>query len=124
MIGRKREIEELNRLYNSDQAQLVAIYGRRRVGKTYLVDQNFSGRITFRHAGLSPVEAKESGRGAMKDQLMNFYQSLLLHGATKEKCPKSWLEAFFMLENYLQSIDDGTRQLIFLDELPWMDTPR
>ena len=37
MIGRKQESEELNRIYNRNKAELVAIYGRRRVGKTYLV---------------------------------------------------------------------------------------
>ena len=56
MIGRERESKDLNRLYNSGRAELVAIYGRRRVGKTFLVDETFAGRITFRHAGLSPVE--------------------------------------------------------------------
>lgn len=54
MIGRKREIEELNELYESDKAELVAIYGRRRVGKTYLVDNVFKGKIAFGHAGLAP----------------------------------------------------------------------
>lgn len=54
MVGRKKEIEELNRIYNSNRAQLVAVYGRRRVGKTYLVDEAFKGKMTFRHAGLSP----------------------------------------------------------------------
>ena len=49
-------LEELNRIYNSNRAQLVAVYGRRRIGKTYLVDEAFKGRITFRHAGLSPIE--------------------------------------------------------------------
>lgn len=55
MIGRKKEIDELNTLYQSQKAELVAVYGRRRVGKTYLVDQVFKGKFAFRHAGLSPV---------------------------------------------------------------------
>ena len=54
MIGRKKEIDELQRLYNSGKAELVAVYGRRRIGKTYLVDETFKGYITFRHAGISP----------------------------------------------------------------------
>ena len=48
MIGRKKETTELNKLYDKNSAEFVAIYGRRRVGKTYLVDETFSGRITFR----------------------------------------------------------------------------
>lgn len=122
MIGRKREIDELNNLYNSNKAELVAIYGRRRIGKTYLVDETFKGRITFRHAGLSPVE--ENKTGMLKAQLEHFYYSLLLQGMKKSKKPGNWLEAFYMLEKFLDETDDGSRQLIFLDELPWLDTPR
>ena len=124
MVGRKQELEELNKLYNSGKAELVAIYGRRRIGKTYLVDTAFENRITFRHAGLSPVEAKDKKKGLLKEQLEHFYFSLQLQGMAKSHCPKSWLEAFFMLEKLLQSKDNGDRQVVFLDELPWMDTPQ
>lgn len=122
MIGRKKEVNELNNLYQSQKAEFVAIYGRRRIGKTYLVDETFKGKITFRHAGLSPAD--ESGSGLLSAQLEHFYYSLLMHGMKKEKKPKSWLEAFFMLEKFLEQIDDGGRQVVFLDELPWLDTPR
>ena len=78
MIGRKREIAELNRIYNRNKAELVAVYGRRRVGKTYLVDQVFKGKIIFRHAGLSPVEMKEMpGRSSLQKQLKHFYTFLI-----------------------------------------------
>lgn len=123
IIGRKREIEELNQLYNSDKSEFIAIYGRRRVGKTFLVDQALKDKITFRHAGLSPVDA-EGNANNLKQQLQHFQQSLQLQGVKKARCPKNWLEAFFMLEMHLQSISTDKRQVIFLDELPWMDTPR
>ena len=122
MIGREREIKELNRLFNSDRAELVAIYGRRRVGKTYLVDETFSGRISFRHAGLSPCD--ESPKGLLRAQLTHFYNSLELYGMKPTEKPQNWLDAFFLLEKLLQNKDNGTRQLVFLDELPWLDTPR
>ena len=122
VIGRKKEIEELNNLYNSNKSEFVAIYGRRRIGKTYLVDETFKGRITFRHAGLSPVD--DNKKGMLKAQLEHFYYSLLLQGMKKSKKPETWLEAFYMLEKLLEEKDDGRRQLIFLDELPWLDTPR
>lgn len=122
MIGRKKEINELNRLYSSGKAELVAIYGRRRIGKTYLVDETFKGRITFRHAGLSPID--ENRKGQLKAQLEHFYYSLLLQGMKKSKKPSNWLEAFYMLETFLEQNDDGNRLLVFLDELPWLDTPR
>ena len=123
IIGREKEIAELNRLYSSSIPQFVAVYGRRRVGKTFLVDQTLKDHITFRHAGLSPVDYQQK-KNFMKEQLKSFYFSLIRHGMKKSHCPTSWLEAFFMLEMYLQSIDDGARQVVFLDELPWMDTPR
>ena len=125
MIGREEEIRRLNERYNSGNAELVAIHGRRRVGKTYLVNETFKGRITFRHAGLSPVEMDEMGGDSpLRKQLKHFYNSLLLHGMKKSRCPDDWLDAFLMLEMFLQSKDDGKRMLVFLDELPWMDTQR
>ena len=123
IIGREQETEELNGLYNSGRAEFVAVYGRRRVGKTFLVDETLKGKITFRHLGLSPVDERNQ-RNGLKEQLKYFYLSLLKHGMKKSKRPTSWLEAFFMLEMHLQSLDDGSRQVVFLAELPWMDTPR
>ena len=122
MIGREREIRELNKLYEKNKAELVAIYGRRRVGKTYLVDETFAGRITFRHAALSPAD--EESRGLLHAQLEHFYNSLDLYGMEKTEKPKNWLDAFLLLEKFLQKIDDGSRQVVFLDELPWLDTPQ
>ncbi|MDO4961697.1 MAG: ATP-binding protein [Eubacteriales bacterium] len=122
MIGRKREIHELNRLYDSSKAEFAAIYGRRRVGKTFLVDSVFGGRYAFRHAGLSPIEGEKVT--TLRDQLDHFYKSLLLYGMQKCEKPKSWLDAFFLLEKLLMDKDNGGKQVIFIDELPWLDTPR
>jgi len=66
MVGREKEKKELDKLYASNQAELVAIYGRRRIGKTYLVDEVFQDKITFRHAGLSPLE--EDTKGLLRAQ--------------------------------------------------------
>lgn len=123
MIGREEEIREMNERYDSGRPEFIAVYGRRRVGKTYLIDEALKDRITFRHAGLSPVD-EQNHKNGLKEQLRHFYLSLQLQGMRKSKCPSSWLEAFFMLEMHLQSIDNGSRQVVFLDELPWMDTPR
>lgn len=123
IIGRKTEIAELERLYRSDRAEFVAVYGRRRVGKTFLIKQLFKGRITFQHTGVSPVD-QNGDKNRMKTQLESFYFSMLNHGLEGFKKPKSWLEAFYQLEQLLDILDDGSRQIVFLDELPWMDTPR
>ena len=122
MIGRNEEIKILNKLYDSGRAELVAVYGRRRVGKTFLVDETFPNRFTFKHAGLSPAD--EDSKGLLKAQLHHFYNSLVMHGMESCEEPKNWLDAFLMLEIFLQKNDDGFRQLVFLDELPWLDSPR
>jgi len=75
IIGRKQEIEELNRLYNSDKAEFVAVYGRRRVGKTFLIKQSLKGKFAFQHTGVSPVD-QDGERNLMKTQLESFYYSL------------------------------------------------
>ena len=122
MIGRKEEIKELMDLYDSKEAQFVVIYGRRRVGKTYLVNETFQGKFTFRHAGLSP--SNELKVGMLKAQLDSFYESLIMQGMKKTEKPKSWMDAFFLLKQHLENVDTGARQLVFIDELPWLDTPR
>ena len=129
LIGREKESEILNRLYQKESAELVAVYGRRRVGKTFLIDEVFKDRITFRHSGLSPIEDQYNDHGKkrsrLKEQLSHFYQSLLMQGMKREKRPSSWLEAFYMLETFLiERESPAERLLVFLDEIQWLDTPR
>ena len=124
IIGREKEIRELHDLYNSGNAEFVAIYGRRRVGKTFLVDEALKGKITFRHAGLSPVD-EQNRKNNLKAQLTHFFFSLQMQGMKGGKCPLSWMEAFYMLEQLLErKSKDNKRQVVFIDELPWLDTPR
>ena len=130
IIGREKEIQKLQELYEHNEAELIAIYGRRRVGKTYLVDEVFNGKFSFRHAGLSPIEYQRKDtaprrRSRLKEQLEHFYRSLLMHGMKEGNVPDSWLEAFFMLEKLLIEKEKETgRLLIFLDEIQWLDTPK
>ena len=79
MIGREKETQELLNLYNSGNAEFVAVYGRRRVGKTFLVDEALKGKITFRHAGLSPVD-EQNRKNNLKEQLTHFFFSLQMQG--------------------------------------------
>lgn len=125
IVGRKAEREKLEDMYRSDNAELVAVYGRRRVGKTFLIGELFKDRITFSHAGLSPLELRETHGGTpLRNQLKHFYNSLILQGMERSRCPDNWLDAFLMLELFLKSRENGGRQLVFLDELPWMDTQK
>lgn len=122
IIGRKNEIRDLQRIYGSGRPEFVAVYGRRRVGKTFLIDEVFRDNMTFHHTGLSPYD--RTRKVSMKDQLQNFYFSLLRHGLEGAKQPKNWFEAFFLLQKLLINLDNGSRQVVFIDELPWMDSPR
>lgn len=124
LIGREAEVEILNDLYDSGSSEMVAIYGRRRVGKTFLVSEVFKGRLTFVHSGLSPIDQVKGTNSRMKAQLRHFRDSLVLQGSEDKSILDSWLDAFFRLELFLQSKDDGSRQVVFLDEIQWMDTPR
>lgn len=100
MIGRDHEVKQLKKLYNSNKAHLVAVYGRRRVGKTYLINQALKGHITFNHTGLSPLD--NTKKGMLAAQLEHFYYSLVRIGMPEGKKPESWLEAFYMLEMHLE----------------------
>ncbi|MDE7350745.1 MAG: AAA family ATPase, partial [Muribaculaceae bacterium] len=91
------------------------IYGRRRIGKTYLVREIFKERFTFCHTGVSKLPAK--------GQLQAFYNSLADHGHTPSRIPRNWLEAFQCLSTYIKNRKEK-RKVIFLDELPWMDTQK
>lgn len=122
LIGRKKEIKELERLYKSDSSEFIAVYGRRRVGKTYLIKEMFNERMAFWHTGLSPYDRDRTF--LLRDQLQAFLYSLQDYGLQCDKCPKSWLEAFRLLQKLLLEKDDGSRQVVFIDEMPWMDTAR
>lgn len=115
MIGRIDEIKRLNLAYESEESEFVAIYGRRRIGKTYLVNETLGERMTFRHAGVK--------NGTRTQQLEQFRNSLRLQGHLD--CPKlrSWFDAFFELEGLLARLPPG-KKVVFLDEMPWMDTVR
>lgn len=114
-IGRQSELELLRATLTSDRAEFVAVYGRRRVGKTMLVREAYAGSLVFQHSGLAA--------GRMKDQLTAFGVSLRAAGMSDAPTPKSWLEAFELLGRFVESCD-GDRKVVFLDELSWMDTPR
>ena len=91
IVGRQAEIAELEKLYHSGRPEFVAVYGRRRVGKTFLIKQALKGRITFQHTGVSPID-QSGDRGRMRMQLESFYYSLLNYGLEGYSAPKTWME--------------------------------
>jgi len=116
LIGRVKETEELVRLEKSDRSEFVAIYGRRRVGKTFLIDKTFEGRLAFEMSGI--IE------GSKADQLQAFSDALNAAGALTEEGIKDWHGAFLCLQNYLEHLDVKGKKIVFIDELPCLDTPR
>ncbi|MGN1173000.1 MAG: ATP-binding protein, partial [Muribaculaceae bacterium] len=122
IVGRKEQVSELLHSYNSGKSEFVVLYGRRRVGKTFLVNEVFGDKFSFSHSGLAPFE--KSSTTMLHDQLQNFYFSLVRYGMDECTVPRTWLEAFEMLRRLLEKCDKGDRQVVFIDEMPWMDTPR
>lgn len=115
LIGRKREQKTLQGLKESPEAQFCVIYGRRRVGKTYLVRETFNYQFAFQHTGVA--------QGTSREQLRAFRNSLRMAGMSKCSIPKNWFEAFDQLKELLTQAPPG-KKVVFIDELPWMDTPR
>lgn len=115
-IGRKEERSILEDALNSRESEMVAVVGRRRVGKTYLIESVFQKEIIFQITGLQNATKSE--------QLDNF--TIRLNELSTSKLPierpKSWLRAFAMLTMYLEEQVTTTKKVVFLDELPWLST--
>ena len=119
--GRRAEMEVLDKAMRSSEPEFVAVYGRRRVGKTFLVREFFGDSISFELTGLR--------NASLSDQLENFAEALgeAMGLGVMPGAPASWREAFRQLEQYLespQSSRTGEKRVVFLDELPWLDTRR
>ncbi len=115
IIGRKEEQQLLHDIYHSSKSEFVAVCGRRRVGKTFLVREYFENEIVFHSSGLA--------NSGIAEQLSVFSRELQLLAGEPLPTAASWMDAFFTLRSCLEKID-VPRKVILLDELPWMDTPR
>ena len=115
IIGREYEQHILKNVCEEKEARLIAVYGRRRVGKTYLVKYFFEENFDFFFTG--------SFETPMKIQLALFSSALKEYSRNSAPLPKNWFEAFDLLKAYLMSLNKK-QIVVFLDELPWMDTPK
>lgn len=120
MIGREKEKEYLLSLLEEDESQFVAVFGRRRIGKTYLVRETFDYHFTFEHTGISSAKP---GGNSLRMQLERFAQSLKEAGWNSTAPLTSWNEAFDALKEVVKKSKDR-KKVIFIDELSWMDTRR
>ena len=114
-IGRQEEIRLLQNLQKSGKPEFVAVYGRRRVGKTYLIQQFFENKFAFAASGI--IDGKK------EDQMFAFTSALAVAGYQGKK-PRNWLEAFEMLKTTLEQQNRKGRCVIYIDELPCFDTPK
>ena len=117
IIGRVHEQSELYRYYNSNKPEFIAVTGRRRVGKTFLIKELFSHDIRFYFSG-------SLGRNVTNAyQLQRFDETIAEYGGTAAPASGNWSKAFGKLKKLLQSPHNG-RQVVFIDELPWLDSPK
>ena len=121
VIGRRDEQEKFGKALTSAESEFIAVYGRRRVGKTFLIREFFGKAIRFELTGMQGA--------SVRDQLVNFASALArakgLDGALQP--PATWQEAFGQLARHMESLRapaKGSKHVIFLDELPWLDTAR
>ena len=118
MIGRIEEIKILNNLLQSKEAELLCVLGRRRVGKTFLIRETFKSNIVFEFVGIQ--------NGTRQEQLNQFTFSLQ-QTFGKKKIPNpisTWLEAFQILTEILTASKTKKKQVVFIDEMPWIAGPK
>ncbi len=115
IIGRDNEISILKGTLTEEYSQFVAVYGRRRVGKTFLIREAFDYDFDFQFTGGANLSSRK--------QLARFRKALVECGQTDTAPFSNWEDAFSELARFIKSLPDG-KKVIFLDELPWMDAPR
>lgn len=117
IIGREAECARLKECVESSSAELVIVYGRRRVGKTYLINNYFDNNFAFKITGRYNCSKQE--------QLEVFAGEYMRKTKQKERpVLKRWMDAFNLLRDYLESLDIRKRQVVFFDEMPWLDTQK
>jgi AAA+ ATPase superfamily predicted ATPase len=116
--GRKEEQKILAQVLKSTSAELVAVYGRRRVGKTFLIRTFFNPHLVFEFTGVH-----EAG---MADQLQHFTTTLqqAMKSPVPIAVPTSWIQAFSYLDQYLDSLPKNKPAVLFFDEFPWIHTQK
>jgi len=120
MTGRKEEQRLLQELAQSEEAEFVVIYGRRRVGKTFLVRETFGSEFFFSYTGIANCNAGQQ-RGEFAKALREYGWIPKSGGAD---VPKNWFDAFDALRELITKAKTEDRLVIFIDEMPWMDNKK
>ena len=115
LIGRDNERSTLQDALKSEYSQFIAVYGRRRVGKTFLIRESYNYKFAFQFTGADKTPTRK--------QLARFRNVLKQSGLKDIPQLTTWIDAFYELERYLDSMPEG-KKVVFFDELPWIDAPR
>jgi hypothetical protein len=113
VVGRTAETVILTNALKSNRSELIAVYGRRRIGKTFLIRNIYKKDIQFEFSGIH--------RGTMKQQLKNFQLTLASKQSGFSR-PADWIEAFGQLSQYIDTLTSRKKKVMFIDEFPWLDT--
>ncbi|MEI7831504.1 MAG: ATP-binding protein [Prolixibacteraceae bacterium] len=116
LVGRITEQEALKEYIASDKSEFLAVYGRRRVGKTFLIKESLNNKFTFQLTGLA--------NAGLQMQLRNFNAAIQKYGKIPYPQIDTWFDAFEQLTHLLEQSHKKEKKILFLDELPWMDTHR
>ena len=116
LIGRHDECATLKECMASNRSEFVIVCGRRRIGKTFLVDQFFENRYDFSFVGKHKTKTQT--------QLNYFAKAIQKYSGQKQKTYADWYDAFDALEYYLETLPVNRKKIIFIDEMPWIDTQR
>lgn len=113
LIGREKEIKVLENALQSTHSELIVVYGRRRVGKTYLIREIYKKQLRFEFTGMYKATTRE--------QFKLFQKSLFDVSSKKLKAPTNWLDAFQQLKDYCETLTGKGKKVLFIDEFPWLD---
>ncbi|MCC6182212.1 MAG: AAA family ATPase [Bacteroidia bacterium] len=116
LVGRQIEKNIMAKLLTDDESNFLAVYGRRRIGKTYLIREFYQKHIVFEASSLHEKDKTQ--------QLENFWLSINEFNKTKREKPQTWLMAFQYLKEYILSIKGKQKKVIFLDEIAWFETQK
>lgn len=116
LIGREAEKRILQEALASNEAEMISVIGRRRVGKTFLVETIYEEEIAFQMTGIQKESSATQLRN-FRDILTEYSQPTL-----PIEIPQDWLTAFNSLKSYLQPLLTQSKKVVFFDELPWIAT--
>lgn len=117
IIGRIAQLDTIKEVLLQSKSSMIAVTGRRRVGKTFLINQSLKSHMVFRMTGIQ--------NGTMHEQLVNFNEKLKEYsGAPFLSIPSNWQDAFSILKKFLESLPISDKKVLFFDEVPWIHTAR